>query len=122
MRATRLTLMIIGAAIPSVASCSPVHDQARERTVQPDGKADTGKTDAHQAEKADALSTKPEESIGVATQEPDGTIVLQLRASGGGSVGDGLLRYPPNHPNYAEVKAHVGPIPPGKSVPVKPFD
>ena len=119
MRATRLTLMIIGAAIPSVASCSPVQNQAREPHVQPD----SGKTAAGGPQKADPPVTNPQEdNIGVATQEADGTIVLQLRASGAGAVGDGLLRYPPTHPNYAEVKAHVGPIPPGKSVPVKPFD
>lgn len=119
MRATLLTLMIIGVAIPSVASCSPVHDQAKEPSVQPA----SGKTAGDKDLKASApANTAPEESIGVATQEADGTIVLQLRASGGGAVGDGLMRYPPTHPNYAEVKAHVGPIPPGKSVPVKPFD
>lgn len=116
MRATRLTLMIIGVTIPSVASCSPVYDQKREPNVQSDtGKAGSDKT-------PQAVTTDGAESIGIATQEADGTIVLQLRASGGGAVGDGLLRYPPNHPNYAEVKAHVGPIPTGKSVPVKPFD
>ena len=60
------------------------------------------------------------ETIGVASQEADGTIVLTLRATGAGT-GDGLLRYPPSHPQYAAVKAHVGPIPPSGSVPVKPF-
>ncbi len=106
MLARHLTLMIIGASIPSVASCTPM---------------DTAKKD----KMAEAPKSEPaaQESIGTATAEADGTIVLQLRATApGGDVGDGILRYPPNHPNYAEVKAHVGPIPPGKSVPVKPFD
>jgi hypothetical protein len=59
------------------------------------------------------------DAIGVATQEADGTIVLALRAPG--SVGDAQLRYPPSHPDYAMIKAHVGPIPSGGSVPVRPF-
>jgi hypothetical protein len=61
------------------------------------------------------------ESIGAATQEADGTIVLMLRAIGPDAIGDALLRYPPTHPQYAMIKAHVGPIPPGKSVSVRPF-
>lgn len=65
---------------------------------------------------------KAAETIGVATQEPDGTIVLMLRAEGtGGAIGDAQFRYPPTHRDYAMIKAHVGPIPRGGSVPVKPF-
>jgi hypothetical protein len=61
-------------------------------------------------------------TIGVATQEKDGTIVLSLRAEGdAGEVGEGQFRYAPNHPQYAMIKEHVGPIPPGGSVPVRPF-
>jgi len=59
-------------------------------------------------------------SIGQATMDPDGTIVLQLRADGsGGSVGDALLRYPPNHPQYHSILDHLGGLRPGqvKSVP-----
>lgn len=62
------------------------------------------------------------ETIGTATEEADGTIVLNLRATGaGGAVGDGQFRYPKTHPQYATIKAHVGPIPKGGSVMVKPF-
>lgn len=61
------------------------------------------------------------ESIGVATMEPDRTIVLQLRATGNGLIGDALLRYPPDHAQYAEILAHVGPMEPGDSKPVAPF-
>lgn len=110
MRVTRLTLMIIGVGIPSVVSCSPVSEPNKDMQVQTDNE-----------KKSNDLAAS--ETIGIATQEADGTIVLQLRATGpAGAVGDGLMRYPPNHPNYEEVKAHVGPIPAGKSVPVKPFD
>ena len=61
-------------------------------------------------------------SIGTATQEADGTIVLALRAQdAGGAFGDAQIRYAPGDPDYAMVKAHVGPIPKNGSVPVKPF-
>lgn len=67
------------------------------------------------------LPEAPVESIGVATMEPDRTIVLQLRATGPGLLGDTLLRYPPDHAQYAEILAHVGPLEPGQSRPVAPF-
>ena len=62
------------------------------------------------------------EPIGVATIEEDGTIVLMLRAEGeDGKIGDAQFRYPPTDKDYSMIKAHVGPIPKGGSVPVKPF-
>ena len=61
-------------------------------------------------------------SIGVARMEADGTIVLQLIARGPGGVsGDGLLRYPPSHPDYAAILRHVGPLRPGEERPVAPW-
>lgn len=64
----------------------------------------------------------PNAPIGTATQEADGTIVLQLRAEGaGGMIGDAQFRYPPTHKDYQMIVRHVGPIPKGGSVPVKPF-
>jgi hypothetical protein len=69
-----------------------------------------------------AAAQQPEQTIGVATQEADGTIVLQLRASSdGGAAGDALVHYPPHDPRHAAVAKHVGPIPEGGSVPVKRF-
>ena len=62
------------------------------------------------------------DTIGSATEEADGTIVLNLRATGeGGAVGDSQFRYPPTHPQYLVIKQHVGVIPKGGSVSVKPF-
>lgn len=61
-------------------------------------------------------------SIGMATMEPDMTIVLRLRAVSPGAVGEGLLRYPPGHPQYEQIKAHLGGLQPGGSKPVPPFD
>ena len=68
-----------------------------------------------------AAANGPAAFIGVATQEPDGTIVMQLRVDQGGLVGDGLVRYKRGDPNYEVVSKHVGPIPHGGSVAVKPF-
>ncbi len=52
----------------------------------------------------------------------DGTISLQLRAEGpGGAVGDALLVYPPSHPQYREILAHLGGLSPGESKPVPPW-
>jgi hypothetical protein len=69
-----------------------------------------------------ALGAQAPASIGSATMLPDGTIVLQLRASGpGGTVGDGRFAYPPNHPDYAMVLRHLGGIRPGETKPVPPF-
>jgi hypothetical protein len=58
-------------------------------------------------------------SIGVATMEKDGTIVLQLRAEGGGALGDALLRYPIDHARYAEILRHLGGLEPGQSKPLR---
>ena len=53
----------------------------------------------------------------------DGTVLLQLRATGpGGILGDALLRYPPSDPNYATVRTHLPALRPGGSVPVPPFE
>ena len=61
--------------------------------------------------------------IGMATQEADGTIVLILRAEGeNGEIGDAQFRYPPGDKDYAMIAKHVGPIPKGGSVLVKPFE
>jgi hypothetical protein len=61
-------------------------------------------------------------TIGVATQDADGTYILQLRAqSPDGTRGDALIRYPRDDPHYAEIARHIGPVPAGKWVGVKPF-
>jgi hypothetical protein len=61
-------------------------------------------------------------SIGVATMEADGTIVLQLRAEGpGGAVGEGLIRYAKDDPQYEDVLKHLGALKPGESKPVPPW-
>lgn len=61
-------------------------------------------------------------SIGEATMEPDGTIVLHLRAVSPTAIGDALLRYPPDHPQYKAILDHLGGLAPGEHKPVPPFD
>lgn len=61
-------------------------------------------------------------SLGSATMEEDGTIVLQLRAEGPeGKIGDGLLRYPPDHSQYQEILRHLGGLKKGEVKPVPPW-
>ena len=60
-------------------------------------------------------------SIGVATMEPDGTIVLQLRAEGPGAIGDAQIRYPRAHKEYQQVLDHLGGLEPGETKPVPPW-
>lgn len=63
-----------------------------------------------------------DESIGTASMEADGTILLYLRAEGpGGIVGDAQLRYPPSHTDYAAVLSHLGGLQPGEVKPVPPW-
>jgi len=61
-------------------------------------------------------------SIGSASMGEDGTIVLQLRAEGpGGALGDALLTYPQDHPQYQQILDHLGGLKPGESKPVPPW-
>jgi hypothetical protein len=63
-----------------------------------------------------------EDSIGTATMEADGTIVLHLFARGpGGMHGQGVLRYSVSDPKYKEILEHVGPLKPGETRPVRPW-
>jgi hypothetical protein len=61
-------------------------------------------------------------SIGQATMEPDATIILRLRAASPTAIGDALLRYPPDHPQYKSILDHLGGLTPGESKPVPPFN
>lgn len=69
-----------------------------------------------------ASTVSPRESIGTATMENDGTIVLQLRAEGPGRlVGDARVTYPKSHKEYDNILKHLGGLRPGESKPVPPF-
>jgi hypothetical protein len=75
---------------------------------------------------AEAAATRAREeageSIGTATMEPDGTITLRLRAPTQDSgVGEALITYAPDHPEYRRIKEHLGGLAPGGSVSVSPW-
>lgn len=60
--------------------------------------------------------------FGSATMEADGSIVLRLPAHGPhGTVGEGVLRYPPSSRDYAAIVKHVEPLKPGQTVGVCPW-
>ena len=68
------------------------------------------------------MNPEDQPSIGQATMEDDGTIVLQLRAeTGDGAVGEGLFTYAPGDDEYDEVLEHLGGLKPGQSKPVPPW-
>jgi hypothetical protein len=61
-------------------------------------------------------------SIGSAKMKDDGTLVLQLRATGeGGIVGDAYITYEPDDPRYQETLDHLGGLEPGQEKPVPPW-
>jgi hypothetical protein len=62
-----------------------------------------------------------DEFIGTAKMLENGTISMKLRAVGDGVVGVGTLTYEKQHPNYAEILQHLGPMKPGDEVMVRPF-
>ena len=54
--------------------------------------------------------------------QEDGTLVLDLRAeASGGTLGDARLVYAKDHPQYADILEHVGPLKPGQRKPVPPW-
>jgi hypothetical protein len=61
------------------------------------------------------------ETIGTATMTEDGTIVMDLRASSPGALGDARISYRPDNPHYQEVLRHLGGLKPGEVKPVPPF-
>jgi len=64
-----------------------------------------------------------ERPIGSAMIRPDGTLVLDLVAESldGQIVGHNHFEYPPDSPDYEEIKRHIGPIAVGESKLVMPW-
>ena len=61
-------------------------------------------------------------TIGTATMQADGVLVLLLRAADGkGTIGDARVAYQPNDPNYQKVIAHLGGIKVGETKAVPEF-
>jgi hypothetical protein len=61
------------------------------------------------------------DSVGRAKMSADGTITLQLRSLWPDPIAESELVYPPDDPQYEEIKHHLGGIKPGESKPVPPF-
>lgn len=63
------------------------------------------------------------ESIGVATMLDDETLVLDLRSFDPAVQrhANARLTYSKSHPQYADIRKHVGELKPGQSVPVRPW-
>jgi len=72
--------------------------------------------------KAENTPDSVPDSIGLCFKEADGTLVLHLRAvSDNGTVGSAVLRYEPEHPQYAAISLHVGAIACGEQKSVAPW-
>jgi hypothetical protein len=61
------------------------------------------------------------QTIGTATMSDDGTIVMDLRATSPGALGDGRILYKPDSPHYQEILRHLGGLNPGETKFVRPF-
>jgi len=61
------------------------------------------------------------DSVGRAKMSADGTITLQLRSLWPDPIAESELVYPPDDPQYGEIKHHLGGIKPGESKPVPPW-
>jgi len=60
-------------------------------------------------------------TIGSARMDAEGTIFLQLVAESPDLIGDALLIYKIDHPNYKAIIDHLPDLKPGKMVLVPPF-
>jgi hypothetical protein len=69
---------------------------------------------------ADQTGALPE-TIGVAEMSEDGSIILTLRTSENGMLGEGRIVYPKSGPHYAEILKHVAPLGPGEQRQIAPF-
>lgn len=84
--------------------------------------AATGPTKSTAAAAKEGTREPLPESIGAATMKEDGTIVLQLRATGAGGLrGDALFTYQKGHHRYDKILQRVGGLKPGQSKPVPPW-
>jgi hypothetical protein len=60
-------------------------------------------------------------SIGTALMSADGTITLNIRASGPDAPLDGVVALKKGDPQYQRVLSHVGGMAPGEKKPVPPW-
>jgi hypothetical protein len=61
------------------------------------------------------------DSVGRAKMSADGTITLELRSLWPDPIAESQLVYPPDDPQYEEIKHHLGGIKSGETKPVPPW-
>lgn len=66
--------------------------------------------------------TRKNLQVGSATMTSDGSVVLRLRVEKEGTIGDAEFVYPPSHPEYQNILKHIGPVKPGETKPVPPWE
>jgi hypothetical protein len=85
---------------------------------------EAGERARRRAEAAEVRTTRiwRRSSIGVASLDAAGAIVLDLRATDGrGILGDGRVVVPPGDPRFRAILDHVGGLGPGETKPVPPW-
>jgi hypothetical protein len=76
---------------------------------------------ARAADRSQPIPCEDIDSVGRAKMSADGTITLQLRSLWPDPIAESELVYPPDDPQYEEIRHHLGGIKPGESKPVPPF-
>lgn len=89
---------------------------SRTRSTHSEGRASHATAASPSAE-----SHAAQAPIGSSMMLQDGTLVLDLRAEGGGPIGEARFVYPPSHADYSAVLKHLGGLTPGQSKPVPPW-
>jgi hypothetical protein len=116
MRCAMLALGCLGWSW-SLGGCGP-----KQTSTEVAGPVDAGVAPAPAAEAGAPSTAAAGASIGSATMQADGTIVMQLRAEGPGPmIGDAQFVYPPDHPEYQSILEHLGGLAPGETKPVPPW-
>jgi hypothetical protein len=110
---------VLGAMIVAAATLPGCRTEAHPRDAVEPIESSEPKAAALPKEREPEMA--PSDTIGTATMQPDGTIVLDLRAEGPGVQGDARLVYPKGHQQYDEVLKHLGGLTPGESKPVPPW-
>jgi hypothetical protein len=116
MRCAMLALWCLGWSW-SLGGCG-----SKQTSTEVAGPVDAGVTPVPATDANTPPSTAAGPSIGSATMQADGTIVMQLRAEGPGPmIGDAQFVYPPNHQEYQSILEHLGGLAPGETKPVPPW-
>jgi hypothetical protein len=135
-RSSAVLLAIVAISAASLVACSGDDDDdtqptspaatataTEEAASPPADLATASPTGASSATPTLAPGVLIDGYIGTATMEEDGTLSLALRAARpDGTVVTGFLEYPPDHASYQDILDHVGPIEPGETVDVLPFE